>query len=122
MIEHSLYDSDFSERLFPDYKKRRKDLYDRVVGKYQPSNPLLVLFANAEIENQRFVQDPTFSYRDWETSIITFVIGLGGYKKSDWDWMQHNGPKRSPAFDQKIKTLYQTNKSNIKTEPISNGC
>jgi hypothetical protein len=57
-----------------------------------------------------------------ETSIITFVIGLGGYKKSDWEWRQHNDPKRSPAFDQKIKTLYQTNKSNIKTEPISNGC
>jgi hypothetical protein len=64
-----------------------------------------------------------------ETSIVTFVIGLGGYKKSDWEWMQHNGrpdkknrPKHSPAFDQKIKTLYQTNKSNIKTESISNGC
>ena len=64
-----------------------------------------------------------------ETSIITFVIGFGGYKKSDWEWMQHNGrsyenprPKPSPAFDQKIKTLYQINKSNIKTEPVYNGC
>ncbi len=62
MIEHSLYDSMIADVLQPDYKKRRKDLYDRVVGKYQPTNPLLVLFANAEIENQRFIQDPTFYY------------------------------------------------------------
>ena len=62
MIEHTLYDSDISEVLFPDYKKRRKDLYDRVVGAYQSSNPLIVLFGNAELENQRFVQDPTFYY------------------------------------------------------------
>jgi len=62
MIEHNLYNSMIADVLVPDYKKRRKDLYDRVVGLYQPSNPLLVLFANAEIENQRFVQDPTFYY------------------------------------------------------------
>ena len=52
MIEHSLYDSMIADVLLPDYKKRRKDLYDRVVGAYQPTNPLLVLFGNAEIENQ----------------------------------------------------------------------
>lgn len=82
MIEHTLYDSDFSDRLFPDYKKRRKDLYDRVMGAYQPSNPLLVLFANAELENQRFVQDPTFYYyTGLEIQGACFMIDAQGNQK-----------------------------------------
>ena len=39
MIENNLYDSMIADVLHPDYKQRRKNLYDRVIGKYQPSNP-----------------------------------------------------------------------------------
>ena len=82
MIEHSLYDSMIADVLLPDYKKRRKDLYDRVVGAYQPTNPLLVLFGNAEIENQRFIQDPTFYYYTGiETQGACLIIDAQGNQK-----------------------------------------
>ena len=82
MIENNLYDSMIADVLHPDYKQRRKNLYDRVIGKYQPSNPLLVLLANAEIENQRFIQDPTFYYYTGiETQGACLIIDAQGNQK-----------------------------------------
>jgi len=62
MNNKDIYTDMIPEILQPDFRNRRENLLRNVLEKYSPKNPLIILLANAELENQRFIQDPTFYY------------------------------------------------------------